>query len=297
MTLWLVGAGGMLGQAFRSRLDALRLAYEATGSELDVTNRDAVMSRARSGAYRTIVNCAAYTAVDEAESDAARAMAVNGAGPGNLGAAAREIGADIVHFSTDYVFDGQATEPYLETAPTNPLGVYGRSKLEGERRLEQAMSGAGPDQRALIIRTSWLFGRRGKSFVSTMLGLMRRRETLEVVSDQVGRPTYCPDLVGAALALAGLTRESRAGSGIYHFANVGSTSWHGFACEILRQARDLDLGVVTQRIDPIATSEMRRPAPRPAFSVLATERIERELGVEPPPWRTGVSRFLSEVVK
>jgi dTDP-4-dehydrorhamnose reductase len=295
--LWLVGAGGMLGRAFRARFDELGLRCEDSGSELDITDAEAVMSWARSGAYSCILNCAAYTAVDAAETDVDRAMAVNGAGAGNLAVAARETGADIVHFSTDYVFDGRASQPYDETAATNPLGVYGKSKLEGERRIEQAMAGAGFQARAFIVRTSWLFGHHGKSFVSTMLELMKQRETLQVVCDQRGRPTYCPDLVEAALALAGITRDSPADAGIYHYANAGSTSWHGLATEILDRAGQLGIDVVARRIDPVSTSEMPRPAPRPAFSVLATNRIERELGAAPPPWQTGVARFLAEVAR
>lgn len=295
MKLWLAGARGMLGRAFQDRLTEVGISFDETGHELDITDADAVLRKAAAGRYRCIINCAAFTAVDAAETDATRAMAVNGAGPGNLGAAARETGADILHFSTDYVFDGRASEPYAEDAPTGPLGVYGRSKLEGERRLQEAMAGAAPGARALIIRTSWLFGHHGKNFVSTMLDLMKQQERLEVVSDQRGRPTYCQDLVDAALALAGISRGALAASGVYHFANAGVTSWHGLAGEILDQARDRGLPVITTRVDPIPTTAMPRPAPRPMFSALATAKIEGELGAAPPPWQGAVARFLEEL--
>jgi dTDP-4-dehydrorhamnose reductase len=284
----------MLAGAVRRRLEVLLIPFEATGRELDIVDAASVLDYCRVHRFSHVVNCAAYTRVDDAESDIEEAMAVNALGPEHLGRAADELGASIVHFSTDYVFDGNAREPYAEQAPCAPLGVYGKSKLEGERRLLRTASDG--KRRTFVVRTSWLFASSGRNFVTTMLGLMRQRETLRVVADQHGRPTYTEDLAEAALALLGLSRSSNAPSGVYHFANHGTTSWHGFACEILRQGRLLGMPLITRDIEPIATAEFPRPAPRPAFSVLSSERIEQELGAKPRPWQQALSDCLRNLI-
>jgi len=286
--VWLAGAAGMLGQAVARRLESLGVAMEVTDLDLDISRSDDVLAFARHHRFSHIVNCAAYTAVDEAEDDEARATAVNAGGPANLGAAATETGAVLVHFSTDYVFDGTASAPYPEAAACAPLNAYGRSKLAGELRVMEAGI-----PHLYLVRTSWLFGEGGKNFVATMLGLMSRHERLRVVADQRGRPTYTADLARAALDLAGVSPTAGpAEPGLYHFANRGATTWHAFAREILEQARAHGVPLRTETIEPIDTSAFPRPAPRPAYSVLATAKIEAALGYAPRPWEEALGDYL-----
>jgi dTDP-4-dehydrorhamnose reductase len=296
----------MLGSAFCARLSRLSLSFIGTDIDLDITDSDLVSRFAEQHGFTHIINCAAYTQVDKAEEEVARATAVNGAAPGYIGEAAARIAASVIHFSTDYVFDGRGASPYREEAACFPLNVYGKTKREGEERLLiTAPHGANSLRRVYVVRTSWLFGENGPNFVRTMLNLMIERETLRVVTDQIGRPTYCGDLADASLALLGLS-ESRNGlskisspnatpSGFFHFANSGPVSWHGFASGILEIARDMGFPVKTTRIEPVETSEFPRPAIRPAFSVLATDRIESILGYVPRRWELAVREYLGNI--
>jgi dTDP-4-dehydrorhamnose reductase len=279
----------MLGTAVRAELQRLGLEYVTTASRVDITDQAAIADHAGQHPFSAIVNCAAYTRVDDAEADQDRAMAVNGLGPANLARAAAQIGAHLVHFSTDYVFDGRADRPYTESDACAPLNVYGRSKLAGEQAV-LGLTASLDARRAYVIRTSWLYGHAGKNFVSTMLGLMQTHQKLRVVGDQLGRPTYCPDLAAAALAL--LSQPARAASGLYHFANTGATSWHGFASEILRQARELGFPVVTTEIEPVSSETYPRPARRPNYGILSTSRIERVLGTAPRAWQDALMDYL-----
>jgi dTDP-4-dehydrorhamnose reductase len=288
--VWLTGSAGMLGQAVARRLVSLGVDHQGTDREVDVTDPEAVHAQARG--FSHIVNCAAYTAVDVAEDDEAAAIGVNALAVDHLGRAAALTGATLLHFSTDYVFDGEAREPYRESSPCAPRGAYGRSKLSGEEALRDL-------PRCYVIRTSWLFGAGGQSFVSTMLGLMREREKLRVVADQEGRPTHSRDLAEAALCLIGIapgkTIETPAVPGLYHFANAGATSWHGFALAILEAGLERGLPLVTRDVIPVTTAAFPRPAPRPAYSVLDTSRIEAALGAPPRPWRLALDDYLSEL--
>ena len=258
----MVGAGGMLGQDIVRAASADAIAL--TRADLDVTDAAAVHA-ALAGA--TVINCAAYTDVDGAESDSGMAHAVNEQGAGNVAEAAERV----LYVSTDYVFDGAKGEPYVESDPTGPLQEYGRSKLAGER----ATAAANPNH--LIVRSSWLFGRGGKNFVETILALGRERDELRVVDDQVGCPTFTGHLAEALVELAA-GRER----GVLHVAGGDSCSWFGFAQEILGRAEvDCDL-------QPCTTEEFPRPARRPAYSILRSERGGPEL----PAWQDGLEAYL-----
>jgi len=282
MTLWLVGAGGMLGRAFAERLRYLGTHWVQTDAELDIADGSAVRALVSAERPTTIINCAGYTRVDDAETHANEAEASNALGPENLALAAQEAASCLVHFSTDYVFAGDAREPYDELAACAPKSVYGRTKWEGERRV-LAHENRG---RTYVVRTSWLFGAQGCNFVRTIVRLLAIEPELRVVSDQIGRPTYAPDLVTAVTRLIGLEPcgVAAAEPGLYHYANDGATSWHAFAGAIREAALRRRFPVRTRDVIPVATSEFPRPAPRPSYSVLSTGRFEAATGSTPRPW-------------
>ncbi len=233
---------------------------------------------------RLIVNAAAYTAVDAAEDDEAAAVAVNATAPGLLAELAQRIDATLIHYSTDYVFDGSASHPYTESSPTSPLGVYGRSKLEGERAIEQ--TGA----RHLILRTAWVYGRHGKNFFNTMRRLACEREELSIVNDQVGSPTWSRHIaeLTAQLIAQGLRDADylAAHAGVYHLTNSGQCSWYDFAKAIIEplpaeQRR-------CQTIHPIPSEAYPTPAKRPAYSVLDNSKLYRTFGLKLPDWRVAL---------
>ncbi len=279
----LLGARGMLGQELALRLPAWAARRGAGGllawdlSDLDICDADAVRRTLTSVRPGVVINAAAFTDVDGCETQEAAALAVNGAAPGHLADAAARIDAKFVHISTDFVFDGQLRRPYRPEDAVHPLSAYGRSKLEGERRV-QAVGGDW-----LIVRTSWLFGPRGRNFVEAILRRALAGEALRVVDDQQGRPTHAGDLADAVLAL--LDAEAR---GLWHFANTGACSWHAFAEEIVRQA-GCDVPVAR-----ISSAELDRPAPRPAYSVLDTEAFAQATGQTPADWRDALARYLAE---
>jgi dTDP-4-dehydrorhamnose reductase len=247
----IVGAGGMLGQDLRTAL-ADRDVAALGRAELDVTDLDAV--RAALTGRDVIFNAAAYTRVDDAEADEQAAFAVNATGAANLATVAAENAATLVQFSTDYVFDGSATAPYPENAPRNPVTAYGRTKAEGER----LALAANPD-RTYVVRTAYLYGENGPNFAATMLRLATQRDTVSVVTDQVGQPTWTADLAAASIGLV----DSGAPAGIYHGTNSGSASWFDFARAIFENC-----GLDPARVLPTDSATFVRPAPRPAYSVL-----------------------------
>ncbi len=293
-TVALVGAKGMLARAVARQAGGR---YEVVGYDLpefDLTDREAVLRTLGELRPQVIANCAAFTDVDGCEGREELATRVNGDGPGHLAEAAREVDATLVHLSTDYVFDGEATAPYREDDPTGPRSAYGRSKLAGERAV--LASGL---ERLFIVRTSWLYGPGGRNFVETMIRLAREREELRVVADQVGCPTYTEDLAEAILNLLALDQrvhESRITShqspvhGLYHFSNEGSVSWHGFAEAIVARLRERE-PVRARRVVPLRTEEYPTPARRPAYSVLSKEKYETATGAAVPAWEEALDRY------
>jgi len=239
-----------------------------------------------------IVNAAAYTAVDKAESEPDLARTINALAPGVLAEAAREVGAALVHYSTDYVFDGGGDRPWREDDPTGPLSVYGRTKLEGEQAIARALP------RHLIFRTSWVYAARGGNFAKTMLRLAREREQLTVIDDQFGAPTGADLLADvAAHALRALLADP-AKAGIYHVAAAGETTWNRYARFVVGQARQAGetLKAGPEQVLPVLTSAFPTPARRPHNSRLLTERFRATFGLRLPPWEHGVARMLQEIL-
>jgi dTDP-4-dehydrorhamnose reductase len=274
MRLLLTGAAGMLGRdvasaAERAGHDVIPLSRR----ELDVRDAAAVDAATAAARPDAVVNCAAWTDVDGAEAHEAEATELNGAAAGQVAAAAARAGAFAVQLSTDYVFDGAATSPYLESAPTGPRSAYGRSKLAGERAVAERAPGA-----HAIVRTAWLFGAHGGNFVATMLRLARERDELTVVDDQVGCPTFTGHLAGALVRIA----EQRLG-GLRHVAGAGECSWHDLAAATF-EATGADVELHRGR-----TADLDRPAPRPAYSVLRSERPDTPVL---PPWQDGLHAYL-----
>lgn len=281
MSRWLVtGAGGMLGQDLCAALSSAGIPFTGSRSaDLDIRDHDAC-SQAAAG-HSVVVNCAAYTAVDDAESHEADAFALNAVGAANLARAAREHGARMVQVSTDYVFAGDADEPYAEDAPLAPRSAYGRTKAAGEWAVEAHC----PE--SWIVRTAWLYGEGGRNFVKTMARLAGERETLAVVDDQRGQPTWTVDLADAIVRIV----TSNAPFGVWHGTSSGETTWHGFTQEIFTL-----LGLDPARVEPTTTEAFPRPAPRPAYSVLGHEGWRMARLAPLPDWRESLAKALPSVV-
>jgi dTDP-4-dehydrorhamnose reductase len=280
MRILLTGTSGQVGGELAKLLPAHGEVVAMDRASLDLSDPDAIASAMRDARPDIVVNAGAYTAVDLAERERDLAFAVNGRAPRILAEEAMRIGALLVHYSTDYVFDGRATAPYDEDATTGPLNVYGASKLEGERAI--AASGAA----ALVLRTSWVYGLDGKNFFLTIRRLARERDELRIVADQTGTPNWSRDLAQATARLIGQGRDRLAErAGLYHLSSTGSTTWHGFAQAIV--------GVSPKpQVTPIATSEYPTPARRPAYGVLATGKFERTFGFRLPAWQDGLAACL-----
>lgn len=286
--IWLVGATGMLGSAIAAELDANNIPFAGTGSkEVDITSEPAVNKFADSfSSLRWIINCAAHTAVDLAESEPDKAYAINATGAANLAKAAVTAGARLIHFSTDYVFDGESARPYSEEDPVNPLGVYGATKLEGER----LVIAAAPD--SFIFRISWLYGPNGKNFVTTMLRLFEERDELKIVDDQIGSPTHTVKL---AENVVGLVSGPRKPGGVYHYSDSGAVSWYEFAVAIAEISIESGLLTKAPTIVPVPSSEFPTPAKRPSRSIMDKSKVETILGFEVNDWRRNLKNFLNLV--
>jgi dTDP-4-dehydrorhamnose reductase len=283
----LTGAQGQLGYELQRALRNSSVVHALDRSQLDLADADAIVAAVRRIRPDLIVNAAAYTAVDQAESHPDDAERINAIAPRILAEEAKRMGALVIHYSTDYVFDGTATAPYAETAETNPLSVYGRTKRDGEN----AVTSLAPHH--LVFRTSWVYGTRGKNFLLTMQRLGREREELRVVADQKGTPNWSRDLAQATADIIGnglsLAREK---SGLYHLSSGGEASWFDFASAIIGHLQKTQ-PTRHVRVLPIATPDYPLPAPRPAYAVLDTRRFERTFGFSLPDWRLALEECLA----
>src|SRR4051812_3256972 len=286
MKLVVLGAAGQVGR------ELSRLAWPAgthlttlDRAEIDIADHKAVCAAVAGERPEIVINAAAYTAVDRAESEPEAAWAANSTGPANLAMACRDAAIPLIHLSTDYVFDGSKRGPYREDDPVRPLGVYGKSKDAGDRAVQEAL----PEH--VILRTAWVYSAHGHNFVKTMLRLAAERPVLRVVADQTGSPTAAADI---AAAIGEIVQQIRAGNtkwGTYHFAGAGAVSWHGFAEAIFEEAAPWR--GPPPRIEPIATAEYPIPARRPANSVLDCTRIGSVFGIAPRPWRAALADVLA----
>lgn len=278
MSYLITGASGMLGRDLQNALGGREVTALGRAA-LDITNRDAVMSAV--AGHSVVINAAAYTKVDDAESHEAEAYAVNALGVQNLAVAARQHGARLVTISTDYVFDGHADEPYAEHAPRDPINAYGRTKAAGEESaLAEHPSGT------MIVRTAWLYGEHGPNFVKTMLRLADDNETVTVVDDQLGQPTWTGDLARQIVVML----DADVQSGLFHGTNSGQTTWFGFARAVFAAA-----GLDPDRVLPTTSAQFTRPAPRPAYSVLGHDAWAR-VGLQPMrDWRDALREGIGHI--
>ncbi|HWA00038.1 MAG TPA: dTDP-4-dehydrorhamnose reductase [Caulobacterales bacterium] len=288
MKILVLGKNGQLAQALAAR-NSDKLAIVALGREAcDLLRPDSIAAALAREAPNAVINAAAYTAVDKAESEPDAAMALNAVAPGAMAAACAARGTPFVHVSTDYVFDGLKTSPYVETDPIAPQSVYGRTKAEGEA----AVTHAGGE--AAILRTSWVYASTGANFVRTMLRLAATREELGVVADQLGRPTWARDLADACLASAiALANRDAAARGVFHYGGAGDATWADFADAIFAEAAKR--GMPSARVNRITTADYPTPAKRPANSRLATTKIEAALGLRARPWREALALCMDEI--
>jgi dTDP-4-dehydrorhamnose reductase len=272
------GKNGQVGWELQRTLAPLGQIIAVDAEDMDLRDVDAIRNKVREIAPHIIVNPAAHTAVDKAESEADLAMAINGTAAGVLAEEAKKLDALLIHYSTDYVFNGSKTSPYVESDTPDPQSVYGRTKLAGEQAI-QAVGG-----KHLILRTSWVYGVHGGNFVKTILRLAKERSELRIVADQYGAPTWARLLAESTAQIIGKYSEDK--SGVYHLTSSGSTNWHQFAEEIVRLARQYDDALKDKplTIHPIATHEYPVPAKRPANSSLSTEKVRKTFGLALPSW-------------
>lgn len=285
MRVLVTGGDGQLGTEVVREFT--RLGHEVLApspEEIDFLDPDTLAARAGALQADWVVNCAAYTQVDRAESEPGQAFTINRDSAGRLAAVAAETGGRMLHVSTDFVFDGKQSRPYREDDEPAPLSVYGRSKWEGDKAVLAALPGA------IILRTAWVYGVYGNNFVKTMLRIAGEGRSLRVVDDQIGTPTWTVDIVQAMVALV----EADA-SGVFHFTNAGETSWCGFARAILAEAMQLGFEVKTRTVAAIPTTEYPLPATRPHYSVLDTRKIQPYLASPIPPWRDSLIKMLKEL--
>ena len=280
------GANGQLGHSLQARANRYpAFAFHFTDVDtLDLCDAEAVRRYVEDKRVNYILNCAAYTAVDKAESNEALCERINRDAVRHLGEAAQAVGAKVIHISTDYVFDGTNCRPYVETDPTCPISVYGRTKLAGE----EALRAVCPE--SVIIRTAWLYSEYGNNFVKTVLRLGAERDELRFIFDQVGSPTYAGDLAEAMLTIVAQAEEGHFVPGVYHFSNEGVCSWYDFTVKILQLAH------LSKRVIPIETKDYPTPAARPHYSVLNKGKIKATYGMTIPHWETSLQSCLQHLL-
>ncbi len=282
----LTGITGQLGEELQQTLVPVGEIIAVNRQNLDLSQTEQIRGVIAQIQPDLIVNAAAYTAVDKAETETEQAMAINATAPTIMAEEAEKLGATLIHVSTDYVFDGCKNTPYTEEDTPNPVNTYGKSKLLGEQGVQENCD------RHIILRTAWVYGAYGKgNFVKTMLRLGTERQEVRVVVDQVGTPTWTGDL---AWAIAKITQDNSL-SGVYNCTNSGAISWYDFAIAIFEEAEKLGFPLQVQQVVPITTSEYPTPAPRPAYSVLSGKKIAAVLGTHLPHWRQGLRQMLKQL--
>jgi dTDP-4-dehydrorhamnose reductase len=282
-TILITGANGQLGREFKE-LSASFSPFNflfASRNELEISNEQSVNDFFKNNNIDVCVNCAAYTAVDKAETEKELAIAVNATAVGFLAKACKKYNAQFIHISTDYVFDGTATLPYKTDDKTNPVNFYGQTKLDGE------LNAIKENENSIIIRTAWVYSGFGNNFVKTMIRLMKERESIGVVSDQRGTPTYAADL---AAAIMQIINQDNFVAGIYHYSNEGNISWYDFAKEIAAQIN------ATCIVNPITTTQFPTPAARPAYSVLDTSKIKNTFAITIPHWKDSLEKCMAKLL-
>ncbi len=285
--IWVIGSKGMLGRELCDQINSAGLPFVSSDLDVDILDEVALSSFAdKHSEIRAIVNCSAYTAVDDAEDDTDMAFAINANGVANIARLSKELQVPLIHISTDYVFPGDVDRPLDEDDKCEPMSVYGKSKLEGEKRARLEC------EALVIIRTAWLYGLHGKNFVYTMLRLMEEKEVLAVVNDQYGTPTSAEDL---AATIVTVLQKGAFTPGIYHYTGKGRTTWFEFAREIYALGRRYELLLHECSIRPVASDKYPTKARRPHYSVMSTEKIEAKYGCSPKEWRASLSEFIEKV--
>lgn len=291
MKLLLIGKNGQVGGELTNTLSTLGDLVAVDRTEIDLTKPETITEKIALSKPNIIVNAAAYTAVDKAESEINLAQQINAIAPKILATESEKIGATLIHISTDYVFDGTKNTPYLEDDETNPLSIYGKTKLAGEKGIKST------NTNYLILRTAWVYGTYGKgNFVKTMLRLGKEKEQLKVVIDQIGCPTYAYDIANTIASLISKISPQQEVQETYHFTNSGVISWYDFAVTIFEEARRLDYPLKVREIIPISTSEYPTPAKRPTYSVLSNKKIASKLSHYPPYWRDSLRKMLTKLL-
>jgi dTDP-4-dehydrorhamnose reductase len=284
--IWIIGNQGMLGQELFRLLEEKQLNFIGSDREVDILDQDALSAFSDANTPDCIINCSAFTAVDRAEDESEAAYAINHQGVENIAKLAAERGIPLIHISTDYVFDGTSQSPLDESAPTSPQSVYGSSKLAGEEAIRKH------NPRHMIIRTAWLYGEFGPNFVYTMLKLMNSHESIKVVNDQIGSPTWARDLAGLIRRILSSGTDNY---GTYHFSGEGECSWYDFAREIYRIGREKGLIDSQCTIEPCSSDEFPAKAPRPAYSLLSKEKVKRVFHYQPQHWQHSLEQFLHSI--
>lgn len=285
--IWVIGYKGMLGSEICRQLAENNIQFVRTDVDVDITDFKALLEFARDWSVKWIINCAAYTAVDKAETDIELAKKLNEDGPANIARVADIMGARLIHISTDYVFDGTGDTPRTEDMPVAPIGVYGVTKAAGEKAVMDNCKDY------FILRTAWLYGWAGKNFVYTMIRAMNTHDAVKVVNDQKGTPTFAGDLTKVILEI--ISRDSMIPYGIYHVTDIGEITWWDFTNEIKKQG--IETGWINETgknctVNPCTTDEYPTPAKRPAYSVLSKDKIQNTLGITLPDWKKSLNEFL-----